>query len=307
MDLILKIIASGLYGLAAAAIGLSIMQILQSGAQAPRVTMVSMRRSERRQQMIRSNPLMALLMPFISNLGRLMARAELRVLRDYVRAPYARAGYPGGFEDDELVSVGMLMGSALSLLLAFFAWQLLGPEWSWLGMMGLPMGYLLLVSTLKSRADEREIQIVTAMPYMMDLLVLILRSGSSLGIALKRVVADYEAHPIGEELGQALAEIEVGAARVEAFRRMAERLDIDDLTSFCDSVVQSEELGWPLAETLERLADRLNSERVLRAQAKAGAAGSLVMIPSTMVMGSAVLLLFGPFIVPIMINGFKMD
>jgi len=26
-----------------------------------------------------------------------------------------------------------------------------------------------------------------------------------------------------------------------------------------------------------------------------------------MVMGSAVLLLFGPFIVPIMINGFKMD
>ena len=74
-----------------------------------------------------------------------------------------------------------------------------------------------------------------------------------------------------------------------------------------DALVQSEELGWPLAETLEGLADRLNGERVLRAQATAGAAGVYVMLPSTLVLLSAVLLLFAPFIVRYLVTGTLAD
>ena len=62
-------------------------------------------------------------------------------------------------------------------------------------------------------------------------------------------------HPVGEELGQVLAEMDMGSpARAEAFRRFAARLAIQDVTSLADAIVQSEELGWPLADTLEHLA-----------------------------------------------------
>ena len=97
-----------------------------------------------------------------------------------------------------------------------------------------------------------------ALPYSLDLLVLMLRSGTSLRIALGRVIEDYQRHPLGIELGQVIAEIDVGSPRVEAFKKMAERLKLADIKSLVDAIVQSEELGWPLADTLERLADRIN-------------------------------------------------
>ena len=64
----------------------------------------------------------------------------------------------------------------------------------------------------------------------------------------------------------------------------------NDIAALADAIVQSEELGWPLADTLERQADRMAAERILQAQSKAGAAGVLVMIPSTLVLLAAIIL-----------------
>jgi hypothetical protein len=84
---------------------------------------------------------------------------------------------------------------------------------------------------------------------------------------------------------------------------MADRVKLQDITMLVDSIIQSEELGWPLADTLSRLADSINAERVLNAQATAGAAGVYVMLPSTLVMLSAILLLFAPFVLKYLITG----
>jgi tight adherence protein C len=243
------------------------------------------------------SPVFRVTLPWLGVIAAMTARLNLEGLRNYVRVPYAQAGYPGGLDDDEVVSLGVLLGLGAAVFVGFSAVVLLGVWWVWIGVMGLPLGFLILVSSLKSQASARELKILQAMPYLLDLMVLMLRSGTSLRIALSRVVEDYRYHPIGVELGQVLAEMDVGTSRADAFRRLAERLKIPDVTSLADVIVQSEELGWPLAETLERLADRLSAERVLRAQSKAGAAGVLVMLPSTMVLAAAVLLLFGPIIV----------
>jgi tight adherence protein C len=199
------------------------------------------------------------------------------------------------------------MGLILTLLIGFLAGALIGVGWVWVGLLGMPLGYLGLSAHFKTRAEERELEILKAMPYMLDLLVLMLRSGTSLRIALGRVVEDFETHPLGVEFGQVLAEIDVGSPRSEAFKKMADRLKIPDMTSLVEAIIQSEELGWPLADTLERLADRLNAERVLMAQTTAGAAGVYVMLPSTLVLASAVLLLFAPFIVRFLRTGTLID
>jgi tight adherence protein C len=265
--------------------------------------MTSMRRAEMRQAALDESPAFRAALPVVMAVAAAVQKLGLDPLRQYVRDPYVRAGYPGGLDDDELVAAGVLLSLTFTLGLAFVIGALFGPGLVWLALIGLPLGFAALVAHLQTRGEEREVAIMRAMPYALDLLVLMLRSGTSLRIALARVIDDYRRHPLGVELGQVLAEIDVGAPRAEAFKKMAARLKIPDVTSLVDAIVQSEELGWPLADTLERLADRISAERVLRAQATAGAAGVYVMLPSTLVLMSAILLLFAPFIVSYLVTG----
>jgi tight adherence protein C len=304
LSLVLQILAAGLFGTAVALFAFAAWHLIQrhqslhSGE-----SLLSMRREEMRRQALNASPAFRFFLPLISSLAPTVHRLGLEPLRQYVHDPYVRAGYPGGLEDDEVVSAGILLSFALTVGIAFVSVSLLGPAVAWLALIGLPLGFVVLVAHLRSRAQERQADILRAMPYALDLLVLMLRSGTSMRIALSRVVEDYQRNPLGVEFGQVLAEIDVGSPRADAFKKMAERLKIPDITSLVDAIIQSEELGWPLADTLERLADRISSERVLQAQARAGAAGVYVMLPSTLVLLSAIILLFAPFIVMYLVTG----
>jgi tight adherence protein C len=302
---ILASVAAVCFGTAAALVAWVIYQILRSERIEGYVASgTSMRRTENRRRAVAASPLFAMMLLILKIPAGFISRMDLEPLRKYVRGPYTKAGYPGGLDDDEVVALGMLLSFALGLFGVFSAGVFFGATSSWIGFFIAPGGFLAMVSSLQTRADVRQRQILTAMPYVLDLLVLILRSGTSLNVALVRVVEDYHDHPVGEEMGQVLAEIQMGAPRTEAMRRFAERMDHPDIRSLADSIMQSEELGWPLAETLARQSDRMAAERVLRAQSKAGAAGVIVMLPSTLVLLAAVLLLFGPIIVRFLRGGF---
>jgi len=142
---------------------------------------------------------------------------------------------------------------------------------------------------------------------VMDLIVLCLRSGTSLHVALNRVAQDYAGHPVGDEFGQVLLEINLGVPRSQAFRHLVDRVPDLETRELIDTITQAEELGWPLADAIEQLADRLNSQRVVKAQDTAGVAGAMVMLPSALVMASAVLLLFGPTIVRLLREGINLQ
>ncbi len=304
VGLILQWAAAGLFGGAVMLLVLAGWYLVQrqrairSGA-AP----TSMRRAEMRQMALRDSGLFRFMLPLISSVAASVNRLGLEPIRQYLHDPYVRAGYPGGLDDDEVVATGVLLALGFAVAAAFVAGAIAGVAFVWVGLIGLPLGFVALAGHLKNKAEERRIEILRSLPYALDLLVLMLRSGTSMRIALARVIDDYSRHPLGVELGQVLAEIDVGAHRADAFKKMAERLKIPDITSLVDAIVQSEELGWPLADTLERLADRINAERMLRAQATAGAAGVYVMLPSTLVLLSAVILLFAPFIVSYIVTG----
>lgn len=306
--MVLKAGAAGMFGGAVALLAGAAWGLVRRG-QAARVgvVMTSMRRAEMRRQAVAGSAVFGAILPVVNAVAGVVSRLGLEPLRGYVHEPYARAGYPGGLDDDEVVASGALLGILFAVGIGFVGVALLGFGWAWLALVGLPLGFVALVAHFKGAAQVREVEIMRALPYALDLMVLMLRSGTSLRIALARVVEDYEGGPLGAEFGQVLAEMDVGSPRAEAFKKMAGRLKIPDVTALVDALVQSEELGWPLADTLEGLADRLNAERVLRAQSTAGAAGVYVMLPSTLVLLSAVLLLFAPFLVRYLVTGTLAD
>ncbi len=301
---ILKLLASAAFGVSATLFGVVVYKLMRSHKTASHSYRdASQRRGGRRQKAMDRSPGYRAFVGLLRVPAGMVSRMEVESLRRYVHDPYAKAGYPGGLDDDEVVTIGLMLAITAGVLTAFALGVFLGLAWSLGGLLAMPVGFLAVVSSLQNQAEMRQRHILKAMPYVLDLLVLILRSGTSLNLALARVVADYADHPVGEELGQVLSEIEMGAPRADAIRRLAQRLGNQDITALADSMVQSEELGWPLADTLARQADRMASERILAAQAKAGAAGVWVMLPSTLVLMGAVLLLFGPMIVRFMRGG----
>ena len=289
------------FGLTAALLVVWIARsIRQAALQQRSAAPPSARRAALRQQARDKSAIFAIILPAIEALAPIFRRKRYAPLRAYASEPYIKSGSPGGLDEAELTVLCLIVGLALAGLISFSLAVMMGPVGLVLGVIGVPFGFMAVVASLKTKADVRQKQISSALPYALDLMVLVLRAGTSVGIALERVAQDYSHHPIGEEFGQVLAEMQMGANRRDAFMRMAQRVELDDIQVLVDNILQAEELGWALADTLERLSDRLNTQRMLQAKESAGTAGVLIMLPSTLILASVIVLLFGPLIVKYM-------
>ncbi len=153
----------------------------------------------------------------------------------------------------------------------------------------------LLRRRLAARARRRLRQIKRRMPFLLDLLTLLIEAGSTFTGALRQAVEEFEDHPIAEEFGRVLADMNMGKTRAEAFRAMRDRLADDEITSIIGTIIQGEELGTPLAGIFRNQADVLRIKRTQRAETVAGEAGVNMLLPAILVMASTVLIIIGPF------------
>jgi len=185
---------------------------------------------------------------------------------------------------------------------------LLLPVWImqcvWLfGIDAAPLGFLLAGLTLwflrrrlTMLARRRLTMIKRRMPFLLDLLTLLMEAGASFLQALKQAVSEFEGHPVATEFGRVLADMNMGKTRVEAFNKMRDRLNDDEISSIIGSILQSEQLGTPLARIFRTQADVLQVKRTQRAETIAGEAGVNMLLPGMLVMAATVLIILGPFL-----------
>jgi len=185
------------------------------------------------------------------------------------------------------------------LMLPMFLYLFVGP-WGFPGLVpavvltGLT-GYLLR-RRLASRAAYRLLLIKRRMPFLLDLLTLLMEAGSTFLLALDEAVREFRDHPLGVEFGRVLGEMSMGKSRTEALESMRARLNDDEITSIVGSIVQGENLGTPLALLFRTQADVLRIKRTQRAETLAGEAGVKMLLPAILVMAATVLIILGPFI-----------
>ena len=241
------------------------------------------------------------LMPAFAALGEMLG---LRSVRSTLVGSYARAGWPGGLEDDEVLALGLMLGLLCALpVVAVIA--VVEPLAAPLGLLTMAAGPGLLSQALGSRSARRELAITRTMPFVLDLLVLSMRAGASLQQAIERVTLDHARHPIGAEFRAILADLEMGVTTAEAFQNMAERVPIPAVKTFVDDLLGAEELGRPLADIFERQALQARVRRVQEAMDTAGRAKVMVLVPGMLVFLAALLLLFAPFIVRFVYGGYS--
>lgn len=136
-------------------------------------------------------------------------------------------------------------------------------------------------SLLQSRSRRRVDEIRLQLPDTLDLLAIAVTAGLSLDAAIGKVV-EVGRGALAEELALVLAEIRVGESRQDALQGLAQRVGAPEVTALVRSLVQSEHLGVPLAQTLLTQAEEARRRRWATTEEKAGKAPVKMLFPTTL-------------------------
>jgi tight adherence protein C len=131
---------------------------------------------------------------------------------------------------------------------------------------GLVLGFAHPNIWLSDTRKRRESAIVRAMPTYLDFITMCVEAGLNFQGALHQAMEKAPASPLRNEFAVVLRDLRSGLSRADALRRMAERLDIQEVTSFVSAVVQSERMGASLAAVMRVQAEQRRNERFQRAE-----------------------------------------
>jgi tight adherence protein C len=181
-------------------------------------------------------------------------------------------------------------------LYVYLSTSIMGPPGGILAVVFTVLTGYLLRRRLAGKARYRLLLIKRRLPFLLDLLTLLMEAGSTFLQSLKEAVDEFRDHPVGMEFGRVLAELSMGKTRTEALESMRERLADDEITSIVGSIIQGEQLGTPLALLFRTQADVLRIKRTQRAETVAGEAGVKMLLPAVLVMAATVIIILGPFV-----------
>lgn len=119
--------------------------------------------------------------------------------------------------------------------------------------------------------NKRKTKINQALPDALDLLVICMEAGLGIDQAVLRIAKEIE--PVHPELSQELIMIgyeqRAGKPRLDAWKSMADRVNLDTVNQFVAMLGQTERLGTPIARALGQFADTLRTKRLMLAEESA--------------------------------------
>lgn len=128
---------------------------------------------------------------------------------------------------------------------------------------------------------KRKKAISRSIPDAMDLLVICMEAGLGMDQAILRVAQEFEpvSPALSDELTILCREQRAGKPRVDAWRSMAARVDVESINYFASMLTQSERLGTPIARALAQFADSLRTKRLMQAEEQAAKTTVKLLFP----------------------------
>jgi tight adherence protein C len=131
------------------------------------------------------------------------------------------------------------------------------------------------------------------------LLTVSVEAGLGFDAALLKVI-DKMPGPLADEFKTVLQEVKVGKIKKDALRDMAERVGMQDLTTFLGSVIQAEQFGVSIGNVLRIQSEQMRQKRRQRAQEKAMKAPVKMLIPMVFFIFPTIFsVLLGPIVIKV--------
>lgn len=140
-------------------------------------------------------------------------------------------------------------------------------------------GYVLPDFWLKRKIAQRKYTISRVLPEVIDLLGLCLEAGLDFTASIQWMIDKTPFNPLTEELAFVLQEIKWGKPRTTALRDMSKRLNISEVSSFVQMIIQAERLGTPIVDAFAILSEDTRLQRFHRGERYAMQAPIKILIP----------------------------
>ena len=237
-----------------------------------------------------------IIIPFFNRVGEIAQRFTPQATLENARQRLEMAGNP------------MQMNPAFFLMLRFvFAFLFGGLLFlifartgrNWLQGLGISILFMLIGFAfpnlwLSGRISARQKSVFRAMPDALDLLTISVEAGLGFDAAMAKVHEKW-VNELALEFGRVIQEIRLGKLRRDALRDMAERLGVNEMTSFVAAVIQSEQLGVSMAKVLRIQSDQMRVRRRQMAEEEAHKAPIKMVFPiALLIFPSILIILLGP-------------
>jgi len=235
-----------------------------------------------------------------------MITRPLAPFRDWLRSRDSELSYRLGLagfrnpgDTDTFLSC-KLLGPIVGILLATFAGA---DDFLFAALILAVVGFFAPDIFLFRAIARRKAKIGVALPDALDLLVICMEAGLGIDQATLRIAKELESvYPwLSEELFTVAYEQRAGKPRLEAWRSMSDRVDLDTIRQFVAMLVQTERLGTPIAKALGTFADTLRTKRMLLAEERAAKTTVKLIFPLAIFIFPALfIVLLGPGILSVL-------
>ncbi len=242
------------------------------------------------------------LVPLMEGLAGLAKRFTPQESLENVRHNLELAGSPYGWSPVQFMGLRILAAillGGLGLVIMMVSSMSLARRMLILG--GLAAGgYYLPTLWLKGRISSRQREVTRSLPDALDLLTICVEAGLGFDAAMARV-ADKWDNELTKEFIRVLQEVQLGKLRREALRNMADRIDVQEVSTFVAAIVQAEELGVSIAKVLRIQAEEMRRRRRQRAEELARQA-PIKMLPAIafLIFPAIFVVLLGPAVIRVM-------
>jgi len=152
---------------------------------------------------------------------------------------------------------------------------------------------------LLDKAKTRVANIARALPETIDLLNMCVSAGIGFHSGLQRVAAS-QSNPLSQEFSRVLSEMKLGQGRGAALLSLSDRLGIEPLDQFVNSILQVDRLGVPMNRVLEEQSRRLRVSRQEKAREQAQKLPVKILAPTLIFLMPALLIIvLGPAVVSV--------
>ncbi len=159
------------------------------------------------------------------------------------------------------------------------------------------LAYLVPDLLLRRLIKARTRRIAQGLPDAVDLMVICVEAGLGIDQALVRVSQELSAiYPeITSEFMQVNLEQRAGKARLQAWQDMADRVGLEEVSSFVGMLVQTERFGTPIAQALNTFANGIRTSKGQKAEELAAKVTVKIIFPLALfIFPSIFIVLLGP-------------
>ena len=192
-----------------------------------------------------------------------------------------QAGRPGGLSAADFTAVRYMLAVGLVALLLLVTLPTGNPIIVLLlTAIGGALGFFGPQLWLRQAAGRRRREIQHALPDALDLMVISVEAGLSLDGAIAQVGAKMKGkNPLGDEFTRVITETNLGDSRQDAMNGLAQRTGLEEMNNLVQAIVQSQQMGVPIARMLRIHSESLRTRRRQRASEMAAQATLKMMLP----------------------------